>query len=104
MAIASMVWIYGTVEEFAAQSRAAFKVASVLPNAAVYREANRLSTCDPRRDKPKEIQIELLGQNNYWSVYRVHDFTTLAVSTFDNETIDLDEYSEEEMHELYIPV
>ena len=78
----------GSREAFANAVQVAFKDASVLPNAAVYNEASRLSRLNVPQKSPRPVKIELVGNNNDWSVYRVDGFTVFAIYADDGETID----------------
>lgn len=98
-----MLWRLGSIQGFAELSRKSFPDATVLPNADVFNEANRLSLSDPRSSHPREVPIELQASNDHWSVYCIDEWTTLAVSTTDNQTVDLDDLDEKEHESLCLP-
>tara|TARA_Y100001973_G_scaffold103935_1_gene172379 strand:- start:1520 stop:1849 length:330 start_codon:yes stop_codon:yes gene_type:complete len=92
--------IYQT--EFAALTAGAFQAqASVLPNRDVY-NASVFASAGNKRRPAGDRSLSLIFVSDEWSVYSVGN-ATLAVSSHDNETLDVDSLDDNELAELGLP-
>ena len=95
-------WQQIYVKEFSALTAQAFEAhASVLPNRDVYNASISASAGNKRRPAGDRA-LSLVFVSDEWSVYSVGS-ATLAVSSHDNETINVDSLDDDELAELGLP-
>lgn len=100
----TLFWRGGSPNEFVASSRKLFSDATVQPSMAVLYYADQLLARVPRKSKPCPVHIQLVASNPRWSVYCLNWKAVLAVSVFEDETLDLVDLDKNQLLARDIPL
>lgn len=100
----TLLWYGGSPNEFVAAARKEFLDATVQPSMAVLYYADQLLARVPRRAKPAGVYIQLVAFNKRWSVYCLNYKAVLAVSLFEDETLDLHDLDKNQLLARDIPL
>lgn len=97
-------WNGGSVEEFRRRSWKVFTEATIQPSLAVLYYADQILKRAPSHSEVPYVKIELAAFNIRWSVYCIHNKAVLAVSTVDDETLDLADLDKNQLLQRDIPL
>lgn len=100
----TLFWSGGSPNEFVASSRKVFTDATVQPSMAVLYYADQLLARFPRKREPNLVYIQLAAYNPRWSVYCLNYKAVLAVSVFEDETLDLHDLDKNQLLQRDIPL
>ena len=94
----------GHPNHFFSSARKVFTEATVQPSMAVLYYADEILRRAPSHSAVPYVKIELVATNERWSVYCLNYKAVLAVSTVDDETLDLADLDKNQLLQHDIPL